>query len=363
MESMELYRDLMRLLDKAGVPLDTRWRSLLLYLREVKDYTHLSDVQKIAIQSLMTDVYMNRDYSEASLRHVLDSYHDCVVAPYKKKIEALLSEAESLVREFRGILHQRKESISTLEETTISIVEDIGCGADAALQVEKLHLAFSRIRDFLSNDLRNLENMATRDPLTGLLNRRGLDSFMAEAVRAWIDDNRPLALAIFDIDHFKNFNDNHGHRIGDQVLALVARQINEGAGAVSAGNKTVVARFGGEEFVLAVSGKGISQLYAVAETIRRNINQFNFLIRDADGNVLESGVQVTVSAGIAEMSPDWDSVYQENLLDCADKALYYAKNHGRDQVVAYRHNEKQTFARVSPEKQPHRPERLKADHQ
>jgi diguanylate cyclase (GGDEF)-like protein len=345
MDSLRLYKEVMALQDKAGVPVDTRWRSLLLYLREVKDYTHLSDVQKMAIQAMMVNLYSSKNYSEENLRRVLNDYRDCIVTQYKKKVETLINEAGGLIREFQKILSERSGNINELENTTLGIVEK---SLDSPEQIDHLRAAFSRIKDFFANDLRSLENLAVRDALTGLSNRRAFDDFMETAIEDWRSHDRPLGLTMFDIDHFKKFNDTHGHRIGDQVLALVAKQIGKAIGAVSPGNKVLAARYGGEELALAISGKGISQLPGISENIRRDIKQFNFLIRDTGGNVLESGVHITVSAGIATMSKAWTGVYLENLIDCADKALYYAKRHGRDKAVLFRHDEKQNFAVVPP---------------
>lgn len=343
MDSMQLYKEVMDLQDKAGVPMDTRWRSLLLYLREVKDYSHLSDVQKMTIQAMMVNIYSTKNYSEANLHQVLNDYRDCIVAQYKKKVETLLSEAGALIQEFQKILSERSGNINHLEKTTFAIVEK---SLDSPEQIDQLRDAFSRIKHFFANDLRSLENLAVCDALTGLSNRRAFDEFMESAIEEWLKSGRLLGLAVFDIDHFKKFNDTHGHRIGDQVLSLVAKQMSKVVGAVSPGNGVLTARYGGEEFVLAISGEGVSQLSDLAENIRRDISQFNFLIRDTDGNVLESGVHITVSAGLAVMSRAWSGVHLENLIDCADKALYYAKRHGRNKVVMFRHDEKQTFAVV-----------------
>ncbi|MDR3357934.1 MAG: GGDEF domain-containing protein [Desulfovibrio sp.] len=345
MDSMQLYREVMALQDKAGVPLDTRWRSLLLYLREVKDYTHLSDIQKMDIQTMMASIYSSRDYSEENLRRVLNDYRDCVVGQYKKKMDPLVSEAVGLIREFQKILSERRGDINSLEETALGIIEK---SLDSPEQMDRLREAFSRIKDFFVHDLRTLENMAVRDALTGLSNRGAFDDFMASAVEDWKNSGRPLGLTMFDVDNFKKFNDTHGHRIGDQVLALVAKQVRMAADDVPPGNRLLTARYGGEEMALAISGKGVSLLPKISENIRRNIRLFNFLIRDTDGNVLESGVHITVSAGIAAMSGAWTGMYLENLIDCADKALYYAKHHGRDKTVMFRHNEKQSFVVVTP---------------
>jgi diguanylate cyclase (GGDEF)-like protein len=345
MNGLHLYKNLMGLLDKAGVPLDTRWRSLLLYLREINDYTHLSDAQKIVLQSLMTSIYSARDYSETNLHRTLISYRDCIVTPYQKKVDALLLEAGELIKEFQRTLGQRSADISELEETAVAIIEK---DVDSQEQITQLREEFLRIKNFFSHDLRSLENLAHHDALTGLHNRRAFDEFMKAAIEEWLAVGRPLCLTLFDIDHFKNFNDTHGHRIGDQVLSVVGKQISKALNDFPADNKVFVARYGGEEFALVVSGKGVSLLPDITEIIRNNIKKFNLLIRDAEGNVLENGLHITVSAGIAGMSKNWNGAYLENLIDCADKALYHAKHEGRDQVVLFRHNEKETFAVVSP---------------
>jgi predicted signal transduction protein with EAL and GGDEF domain len=81
----------------------------------------------------------------------------------------------------------------------------------------------------------------------------------------------------------------------------------------------------------------------IVEQIRQSIKQFNFLIRDAAGSVVESGLHITVSAGIAAADPKWQGAWVENITDCADRALYYAKSNGRDLAVEYLHDGEPTF--------------------
>jgi diguanylate cyclase (GGDEF)-like protein len=335
MESINQYRPLLQLFDKAGVPCDMRWRSLLLFLREIKDYSHISDIQKITVQELLSDIFASRDYSEENLHKMLAAYHDCMVAPYRKKTESMLQELAGMAREFRKLLSTRSEDLDTLEETAVNIVEDV---FSTAGKPYRLRESFARIKELLADDIRSLESLAAGDALTGIANRRAFDKFMEKAVQAWRDEGRPLRLAILDIDFFKNFNDEHGHRIGDQVLVVVAKQISKGAHCLLRPDDALVARYGGEEFVMVVSGDEASQLPEIIEQIRQSIKQFNFLIRDADGNVVESGLHITVSAGIAAAVPQWHGAWLENITDCADKALYYAKSNGRNLAVEYLHD-------------------------
>jgi diguanylate cyclase (GGDEF)-like protein len=344
-ESIDQYRQLLQLFDKAGVAGDMRWRSLLLFFREIKDYPHISDVQKITVQELLASIFASRDYSEENLHKVLAAYQDCMVAPYRKKVESMLEELAGMVREFQKLLSTRSEDLDSLEETVVSIVEDVLSAADKPY---RLHESFARIKELLANDIRSLENLAASDALTGIANRRAFGKFMEKAVQAWRDKGRPLRMAILDIDFFKHFNDEHGHRIGDQVLVVVAKQLTKGARALVRPGDVLVARYGGEEFVVVVSGDEASRLPGVIEQIRQSIRQFNFLIRDADGNVVESGLHITVSAGIAAAVPEWHGAWLENITDCADKALYYAKSNGRDLAVEYLHDKNPPFRIVKP---------------
>jgi diguanylate cyclase (GGDEF)-like protein len=339
-ESIDQYRQLLQLFDKAGVPRDMRWRSLLLFLRELKDYSHISDIQKITVQELLTAIFASRDYSEENLDKMLAAYQDCMVAPYRKKIESTLQELAGMVREFRKLLSTRSGDLDTLEETAVNIVEDVFSTAD---KPHSLRESFARVKELLADDIRSLENLAASDALTGIANRRAFDEFMEKAVQAWLDKKRPLRLAIFDIDFFKNFNDEHGHRIGDQVLVVVAKQISKGARSLVRPGDALVARYGGEEFVMVVSGDEASRLPEIVELVRQSIKQFNFLIRDADGNVVETGLHLTISAGIAAAAPQWHGAWLENITDCADKALYYAKSNGRDLAVEYLHDVEPVF--------------------
>jgi diguanylate cyclase (GGDEF)-like protein len=128
----------------------------------------------------------------------------------------------------------------------------------------------------------------------------------------------------------------------------VARQLTKAYDCFSSSNDVLVARYGGEEFVLAVSGPETSVLPQVAETIRVDIKKFNLLIRDADGNVVENGLHITVSAGVATMWPGWAGSYLDNIVDCADKALYHAKRNGRDKAVEFCHDARKIFSVISP---------------
>lgn len=341
------YLTLFSMFDRAGVPVDSRWRSLLLFFRDTKDHKQLSDTQKIAIQSLMTSILENKDYSEKRLDAVFADYLSILAKPHQVKIDALLREVSDVIAEFQKMLSIRCGDISSLEKETVTVVnEDFTCNGDASYSVGKLRTAFGRVKSLLENDIRNLEDMATHDGMTGLANRRAFNMFMDAAITRWLAEDRPLMLALFDIDYFKRFNDEHGHRIGDQVLSVVGTHLKKAIADFDKPNDTIAARYGGEEFVLAVSGSDAARLVDVTEKCRNVIKKFNFLIRDADGNVVESGLHITVSAGVAAAWKGWPGAYLENLIDSADKALYFAKQSGRDRAVFFRPEEENSFSLI-----------------
>jgi two-component system, cell cycle response regulator len=167
---------------------------------------------------------------------------------------------------------------------------------------------------------RRLEHVALTDLLTNLPNRR---SGMKELDQAWQASNRsgqPLAMLMIDIDHFKKVNDNHGHAVGDIVLKEVAKAIQ-----VSARRDDSICRLGGEEFVVICRNTDLKSALQAAERLRKVISVLKIRIGVAE-------VRTTVSIGVAYKDSDMPDV--DALVNAADKALYGAKNAGRDRTCA-----------------------------
>ncbi|OLT11402.1 hypothetical protein BJF78_26900 [Pseudonocardia sp. CNS-139] len=177
--------------------------------------------------------------------------------------------------------------------------------------------------------VRQLEEEASTDAKTGLLNAAAWQAEAARAVRRAQRSGGSSAVLILDLDHFKLVNDAYGHLAGDVVLAAVA-------GALRAGvrDQDVVGRFGGEEFVvvlpdLAPGAAGHTQMYEVAERVRKRVAALDVAVRTPDGDGLTvSGL--TVSVGAAAVPADGAGL--EQVLKAADAALYTAKRDGRNLV-------------------------------
>jgi diguanylate cyclase (GGDEF)-like protein len=173
----------------------------------------------------------------------------------------------------------------------------------------------------LNNSLAHdrLQRLAALDPLTGLYNRRfGLERLKEEYGRARRSTS-PLAVIMFDIDHFKAVNDTYGHLAGDRVLVRVARVAR---GVVRQGD--VLLRYGGEEFAAILPGASLRDAAMVAERMRRIVGEA--LIKEG-----EAVLRVTISLGVVSC-PELDVASQEDLLRTADELLYKAKANGRDRV-------------------------------
>lgn len=185
----------------------------------------------------------------------------------------------------------------------------------ANLVAERVSIAVAnlKLRDKLSYQ-------SMRDPLTGLFNRRHLEDVLPRDLARAEREKSGLAVMMIDIDHFKNFNDTHGHEAGDVALTAVARQIE---GTSRQGD--VACRFGGEEFALVMTHVTQAQALARAKQLCEKVRRLELVAR---GKILKPA---TISIGLA-MYPD-DGASYRGLIDAADRALYRAKHLGRDQVV------------------------------
>lgn len=172
----------------------------------------------------------------------------------------------------------------------------------------------------MQQDLENIKKEAATDSLTGLLNRKSFDELLESSAQEAQEIKETFALLMVDIDHFKKFNDTYGHQIGDQVLKLVAATLKNG---VKGGD--IVARYGGEEFCLILPRTTKEDAAIVAEHLRANVSSKDVINRGT-GKVLG---QIRLSAGVAEYSI---GEKLEDIIEAADKALYDAKNTGRDKV-------------------------------
>ncbi len=197
----------------------------------------------------------------------------------------------------------------------VVVVRDVSEAVGATTRLREQLAEIDRLRAQLAEE-------SVRDPLTGLHNRRFLDGALAAALREAQDTGRPVALLVIDVDHFKRVNDTHGHPVGDAVLVAVA-----GALRACARSGDVVARFGGEEFVLVLPGVPAPAARERAEDVRRRCAALEVPVAAAPAEAVRPTVSVGVAVHDAAAAGDAAA-----LLAAADRALYAAKAAGRDRV-------------------------------
>ena len=173
---------------------------------------------------------------------------------------------------------------------------------------------------------RELRHVTTQDSLTGIANRRHFDDSLKQEWRRALRARRPLALILFDIDYFKQYNDVYGHQAGDECLRAVAGNLARHARRPG----DWVARFGGEEFAVVLSETDARGAVHLAEQMRAAIDA---LAIPHSGSAV--GRTVSISAGVASMVPESASGEPDELVQWADAALYDAKRQGRNRVVSY----------------------------
>jgi diguanylate cyclase len=172
----------------------------------------------------------------------------------------------------------------------------------------------------LRTDLEKAEVWSRTDPITGLTNRRALEAYVRSAQIKAMEQGDPLSTFLVDIDHFKKFNDKFGHQLGDQVLRVVAKCVQE---RVREGD--LAARYGGEELMCVLPGATLDTCHRVADRIRIKIANAQITKR-ATGERIG---QVTVSIGIAEFRPGESFEFER-----CDRALYQAKEGRRNRTVS-----------------------------
>lgn len=226
---------------------------------------------------------------------------------------------------------------SAIADTSSHLVED-PTTQDLKLLVRNLTFACSTIQERntqieeqlaevrqnfveLQKSLAELRDEATTYALTGLLNRRGFDKAISECLSNAARTGKPLCLAVCDIDHFKTFNDQHGHLVGDQVIKFIAKTLKD-----SLREGDVASRFGGEEFALLLPSTSVEDARVLAERIRNAVAGKRIMKRATK----EAIGQVTISIGISSYTAQQNP---EDLFQAADKNLYEAKSGGRNQTV------------------------------
>lgn len=343
-DAQNTFSRLQELLCRFGIENDSRWLAVLLFVRDlVRALSHFSDDDKAAIQREVFHDLSEKDFS--------DERYDQIIA----KIDAFI-ENSTLVTSLKDSLEAEKQSMQTLFDEmhdTIAAIRRSGNQRENSLQEARMttekaikqshdkEAIVARVREQFNSLIvelreeanewearaRRLEHTARFDPLlTELHNRRALDIQLVEVVQQYHDTGTPVGLMMIDVDNFKRVNDTHGHQVGDEVLKMLARILSSQAVLFNG----FAARYGGEELAAIAVGISPEETLLIAEAIRHGVEGTRFVpeVKGYEGDELA----FTVSIGVAGMQPGWQA---GDLVRAADKALYSAKNSGRNLVVSY----------------------------
>ncbi len=242
---------------------------------------------------------------------------------YKLKVEltrqSLLTTLLASLRAYRDIItieHQKiklAQALEKLQETQTQLEE-------YAFTLEK---KIAERTSALETANLQLQRLATMDGLTQVANRRCFDEYWLQQWKMLQEEKQPLSLIIMDVDYFKNYNDHYGHLAGDECLRQVAQSLSK----LLMRPQDLVARYGGEEFVMILPHTPIEGAKKVAEGIISIIHNLN--LAHAKSQVSD---RITLSIGVACVVPNADLTW-EAPISLADKALYQAKQEGRNRIV------------------------------
>lgn len=256
------------------------------------------------------------------------------VGAFEKMSQELHQVMDSTKQYLSAAIAENRTQIEAIDQ----VAERTDAGADPKLLIEnlmselaaateraeKLEVGFaqkSRELDTIRDEMTESEARARTDTLTGLPNRRALEEFCHLVQLMAMEQRKSLSVLMIDVDHFKRFNDNYGHNVGDQVLRLVAKALRS-----RMRDSDMPARYGGEELIAVLPDTDLALCTEIADQIRRAIEQCQ-IVRRSTGEVLPS---LTVSIGVGQFR---FGESMTDLIDRCDRALYLAKRLGRNRVV------------------------------
>jgi len=274
-------------------------------------------------KALNNELYRTFVESNASLGDAASSISDelgTILISVKNDISGAIAEsvaqAEGLTEVGRALGSSGGAQIALRR-----LAKELAIATQRASGLEAKLVTASTELDALKTTLEQAEQRSRTDALTGLPNRRAMEEFLRSAQIRAMETGSPLSVFMVDVDHFKRFNDKYGHQLGDQVLRVVAKYVQEG---IRDGD--LAARYGGEELLCVLPGATLEGCREVAERLRVRVANAH-VTRRATG---EDIGQVTISIGVAQFNPGES---YEGLIERCDKAMYEAKQSGRNCIM------------------------------
>jgi diguanylate cyclase len=275
--------------------------------------------------------YIGSQGAEAAVVHQVSQQLHGVMDSAKQYLTAAIAENRTHMEAIGDVAHSTNSGVDP-KLLIERLVSELARTTARAAELEVKFGEKSRELDTIRDSLHKSEERAKTDTLTGLPNRRALEEFFRDRQIEAMERDEPLSVLLIDIDHFKQFNDNFGHVVGDQVLRLVSKAVRD-----RVREHDLPARYGGEELIAVLPQTDLAGCEAIAERIRRSIAEGKFA-RRSTGETLP---QITVSIGVGQFQ---FGESMADLVDRCDRALYMAKKAGRNRVVSERELERKLAA-------------------
>jgi len=325
-------KELLSLFDTIGIPKDTCWRTIfkLIFDADSNMDRKLTKPQLEPIMEKSLKYARAGMYTEKTLRSLIKDYNSISFSVCDSQLTGILNELNLLTNEFKSNCAERYETVKELESKTITMVE-----SDLSLE-EKIKLIKSKFKetlDVFQEDLKKLDQKNRTDHLTGLFNRRFFDEQLKIEFAQALKEKTWVNLLLIDIDNFKRFNDRYGHPIGDQALKTVTKIVQNCCKEESekAGIVFFPTRYGGEEFAVILPAISKEEAWKIAKLIREKISNYNFVIRNKEGQIKHKNLTLTVSIGIATLNHLNDlNKGIKMIIREADDAMYDAKKSGKN---------------------------------
>ncbi|MDA3846219.1 MAG: diguanylate cyclase [Vallitaleaceae bacterium] len=306
-----------------SVYLFLRQRNMITYIKKIRDIM-LQGIEKNPSVAVLTDSQGNIIYVNETFEKVTGYSYDEVYGKTPRILKSNVMPKEAYEELWKTIL-----SGKSWEGEFYNRCKD-GSHYWAEARISAILNKKGQIEHFfaLQNDvtktkmlMERVNELATKDPLTGAYNRNIYNSQLPEEQLDKLDFGHFSSALMIDIDFFKKVNDNYGHQVGDFVLEGLAKVIHE-----NIRDYDRLIRYGGEEFLLLLGDSDHNKTKRLAERIRKTIEDYHFKTDEID-------ISITISIGVSLIKPTDADI--EEVIGRADKALYYAKHNGRNQVSCY----------------------------
>lgn len=257
------------------------------------------------------------------VREAGDRIHETI-----KGVTGAVSNVKSATSQYTESLSDAKEKLNgdmskdAMEAVLKNVMSDTEHMMNQNIQLEEQLTKSSQVMQDLRREMEMVRKEALTDGLTALANRKAFDAEIERIAAQAKTDGSTFSLLMMDIDHFKSFNDNYGHQVGDQVLRLVAHTLTDGVKG-----KDMPSRYGGEEFAIILPETPLQAAIKVGDILRKAVAGKDVVNRSTG----EKLGRITLSGGVAEFV-NGESL--EDMIARADAALYTAKHNGRNQIAA-----------------------------